>query len=59
MEPTKSEKPKTVRIELTDDQKQRVAAAIGEGRLAAGNVALEITAQELERRILPGLNLGN
>jgi hypothetical protein len=52
-------KPTAVRIELTDDQKQRVASALGDGRLAAGNLALELTAEELERRVLPGINLGN
>ncbi len=57
MDRTTSEKPTTVRIELTEEQKQRVGAAIAEGRLAAGTVALEFTAEELERRILPGVNL--
>ncbi len=52
-------KPTAVRIELTDEQRQRVAASVGEGRLAAGKLAIDLTAEELERRILPGVNLGN
>ena len=50
-----NDRPQSVRIELTDEQKQRVAQVIGEARLTAGKIALELTAEELERRILPGL----
>jgi deoxyxylulose-5-phosphate synthase len=57
MTPGQNEKPTAVRIDLTDEQKQRVAAVVGDGRLAAGPVAIEMSVEELERRILPGSNL--
>jgi hypothetical protein len=44
---------KVVRIELTEEQKQRVADVLGEARLTASNLALELTAAELEQRIVP------
>ncbi len=53
-----NERPHSVRIELTDDQKRRVAEVLGDARvLAERSVALELTAEELERRILPGVAL--
>ncbi len=51
------ERPSVVRIELTDEQKRQVAQAIGDARATSQNLALELTADELERRILPGVNL--
>ena len=51
------ERPSVVRIELTDEQKRQVAQAIGDARATSQNLALELSADELERRILPGVNL--
>ncbi len=51
------EKPSVVRIELTDAQKRQVAQVIGDARAASQNLALELSADELERRILPGVYL--
>jgi hypothetical protein len=48
------DKKDTIRIELTDDQKKQIKAA--SGRDVA---ALELTAEELEERIAPGLRLSN
>lgn len=42
------EKKETIRIELTDEQKQQIKDASGQDVQA-----LEITAQELEQRIAP------
>jgi len=47
------EQPAVVRIDLTDEQKRRVAEAFGEARLATTEMAIELTAEELERRIVP------
>jgi hypothetical protein len=55
-------KPATVILELTETQKQQVAKALGVERLMAGpggEVGIELAVEELEQRILPGINLGN
>jgi hypothetical protein len=48
------DKKDTIRIELTDDQKKQIKAASGRDVQA-----LELTAEELEERIAPGLRLSN
>ena len=54
-EDTKS--PWTVRIDLSVSQMERVAQAFGEGQLAARDMSLELTVEELERRIMPRIAL--
>jgi hypothetical protein len=51
-EPTASQST-VIRIDLTDAQKQRVAEALGEARLAATGISLELSIEELEERIAP------
>jgi hypothetical protein len=48
------DKKDTIRIELTDDQKKQIKDASGRDVQA-----LELTAEELEERIAPGIQLGN
>ena len=52
-----TENPTTVRIDLTDEQKERIATVVGEARLAVGSLALEMSVEELERRIVPRVAL--
>ena len=53
--PEQNKKPTTVRIELTDSQKQRVAEALEQGTVAAESLAIELSVEELEQRISPRL----
>jgi hypothetical protein len=43
----------SVRIELTDSQRQRVAQALGDARVASEKLTLEMSIAELEQRIVP------
>jgi hypothetical protein len=43
----------TIRIELTEAQRRRIADVLGEARAASETLALELTVEELEQRITP------
>ena len=45
--------PRTVRIDLTDSQRERVVEALGQGRVAGERLSLELSVDELEQRIAP------
>ena len=49
--------PKTVRIDLTDAQKERIAQALGQAKLATEEMAIELTIDEMEQRITPRVAL--
>ena len=53
MPPEDNTSPNVVRIELTDAQRERVARALGQAKLATEEMSIELTFEEMEQRVTP------